>query len=158
MNIELGGGPNPKYRPNVDVLHGDIKQDVRQGLPFPDGSVDLIWSSDFFEHLTFEEGLACLRECARVLAPGGMIDFHIPDMAAAFAYHNHGPGTGWGYELEMCCYGDRSSEWQTHKAWYTKDTMRYALEHEGWDAKIEQVLTHGWPAQPKMRVQAWPRR
>ena len=153
MNIELGGGENPKYRPNVDILHGDIKQDVRQGIPFPDSSVDLIWSSDFFEHLTFEEGLACLRECARVLAPNGMLDWHVPDVEAAIANHQN----GWNDDINAVLYGGRLDAYDYHKAWYTQASMRYLLEHEGWEAKIERA-THGWPHQPKMRVQAWPRR
>ena len=156
QSIELGGGRSPLSRVNVDVQTGDIRQDVRQGLPFPDRSVGEIHSSDFYEHLTFDEGLALMRECSRVLALGGMVDFTIPDMEAAFRYHNKGPGTGWCSDLELCVYGDRSSEWQTHKAWYTPTMLKYIWEKEGWRVELQHT-EHGWPSQPKFRITAWPK-
>ena len=38
-----------------------------------DGSVDVVWVSNFFEHITREQILATLREVRRVLAPGGRL-------------------------------------------------------------------------------------
>lgn len=150
--VELGGGRSPLLHLNLDAKDG---VDLRQGIPLPDHSVGILRSSDFYEHLTFEEGLELLKECKRVLAPGGMVDFTIPDMAAAFAYHNHGPGTGWNGDLEMCIYGDRSNEYQTHKAWYTPGLLQYVWVKEGWQVVVERS-EHGWPNQPKFRVRAWP--
>ena len=152
--VELGGGRSPLEHLNLDAIEGE-KVDLRQGIPLPDHSVAVLHSSDFYEHLTFEEGLALMRECKRVLASGGMVDFTIPDMAAAFAYHNKGPGTGWNGDLELCCYGDRSNEWQTHKAWYTPALLKHAWESEGWRVETE-FTQHGWPNQPKFRIKAWP--
>ena len=157
LRVELGGGRSPLESGilNLDALTGNPSVDVRQGIPLADGSVAHIRSSDFYEHLTFEEGLALLRECKRVLAPGGVVDFTIPDMAAAFAYHNKGPGTGWNGDLELCCYGDRSSDWQTHKAWYTPALLKHVWEKEGWEV-VTEFTQHGWPNQPKFKVRAWP--
>lgn len=39
-------------------------------LPFPDGSFDVVISNASFEH--FEDPVAAVNECSRVLAPGGM--------------------------------------------------------------------------------------
>ncbi|MEJ6021307.1 class I SAM-dependent methyltransferase [Ramlibacter sp. PS4R-6] len=51
-----------------------VQGDARR-LPFPDGSVDGVVSSCFFEHLDDEGKLQVLRECARVLRPGGKVVF-----------------------------------------------------------------------------------
>jgi predicted SAM-dependent methyltransferase len=55
------------------------QHDVRTGLPFDEGVVDLIFSSHMIEHLTFEEGRALVAECFRVLKPGGVARFSCPD-------------------------------------------------------------------------------
>ena len=60
---------------------GDIiNHNVNNGLPFEDSSVEVIFSSHFIEHLTFEEGLNFLKECYRVLRPGGILRIICPDI------------------------------------------------------------------------------
>lgn len=47
--------------------------DARQPLPFPDGSFDVVYSHMFFTmELTEEEISQILKECLRVLRPGGL--------------------------------------------------------------------------------------
>lgn len=74
---------------NIDILplHDFAKQnkykfmqkDVREGLPFVDQSVDLLYSSHFIEHLTYEEAFSFLKECRRVLKTGGVFRLMMPD-------------------------------------------------------------------------------
>lgn len=74
---------------NIDIvpLHDFAKdnaykfyhKDVREGLPFADETVDLLYTSHFFEHLNFEEGRKFLKECHRVLKKDGVMRFIIPD-------------------------------------------------------------------------------
>lgn len=45
-------------------------------LPFPDGSFDVVCHSDTLEHV--ERPVDALRECRRVLAPGGSVAFTVP--------------------------------------------------------------------------------
>ncbi|WP_367156086.1 glycosyltransferase [Methylomonas sp. HYX-M1] len=66
---------------NMDIVKPyDRKLDARKGLPFPECSVDGIYSEHFFEHLTQAEGLGFLRECRRVLKPGGVVRIAMPDL------------------------------------------------------------------------------
>lgn len=53
----------------------------RKGDPllFDDRSITFIFSEHFFEHLFFDEAAALLRECSRVLLPGGIIRTVVPD-------------------------------------------------------------------------------
>jgi predicted SAM-dependent methyltransferase len=61
--------------------HCDIYWDVRKGLPLPTASVAKIYSSHFLEHLTYKEGQDFLKECYRVLSPGGEISICVPNAA-----------------------------------------------------------------------------
>lgn len=66
------------------------KCDVRNGLPFPTGGVDLIVSCHMLEHLTYQEGHRFLMECRRVLKRGGAMRIIVPDAALLMArYHNY---------------------------------------------------------------------
>lgn len=66
---------------NIDIVKSaDIRRDVKKGLPFNDGSVSLIYSEHFFEHLSQRDGLQFLRECRRVLTPGGTLRIAMPDL------------------------------------------------------------------------------
>lgn len=48
-------------------------------LPFADDAFDYVFSEHFLHHLFFDEALALLRECHRVLAPGGVLRTVVPD-------------------------------------------------------------------------------
>jgi predicted SAM-dependent methyltransferase len=63
----------------LDMLRGcDLYWDFRRRLPFPDDSVQKVYSSHFLEHLTFAQGQRHLKECYRSLAPGGTISICVP--------------------------------------------------------------------------------
>ncbi|HEX4373696.1 MAG TPA: methyltransferase domain-containing protein [Puia sp.] len=57
----------------------DLFWDLRYGIPFPDKSVEMIYSSHLFEHLTFQQTAALLKECKRVLVPGGVFSICVPN-------------------------------------------------------------------------------
>ena len=58
------------------IRYGDV---VRR-IPHSDSSVDLIYSCHMLEHLTRSDALRFLRECRRVLVPGGAIRIVVPDL------------------------------------------------------------------------------
>lgn len=80
--LELGAG-NKKGQGGwltIDMNRNcDIFWDLRRGIPFPDESIAKIYSSHFFEHLTFQEGQVFLDECLRVLKPGGIFSICVPN-------------------------------------------------------------------------------
>lgn len=101
--VQLGCGPDERagwlnidYRPGgalgYDPTKGFLNFDLRAGLPLPDASAELIFSSHFFEHLRHEHATALMRECRRVLKPGGVARFQMPDYDKAFkAYVERDP-------------------------------------------------------------------
>ncbi|MSU78870.1 MAG: methyltransferase domain-containing protein [Gemmataceae bacterium] len=56
--------------------------DVHQPLPFADGSFDTVYHSHLLEHLPADCALGFLRECRRVLTPGGIMRIAVPDLEA----------------------------------------------------------------------------
>ncbi|MCX7046451.1 MAG: methyltransferase domain-containing protein [Candidatus Sumerlaeota bacterium] len=64
--------------------------DLRKRFPWPDGSVEMAYSSHTLEHLTREEGLFFLKECHRVLNLGGIIRIVVPDLACIVADYQSG--------------------------------------------------------------------
>ncbi len=74
----LSGWLNADYHPKTrDVLH----LDATQRLPFEDAAFDYVFSEHMIEHFTFPQGQDLLRECFRVLAPGGVVRIATPDLA-----------------------------------------------------------------------------
>jgi predicted SAM-dependent methyltransferase len=67
---------------NLDALPVDptVRRFVcGEKLPFESGSVDFVYTSHMIEHLRPQAGLDFLRECRRVLKPGGWIRLVTPD-------------------------------------------------------------------------------
>jgi len=81
IKLDIGGADKGKNGwISVDVTDQcDIYWDLRLGIPFPSSSVDQVYSSHLFEHLTFKEGQALLREVLRVLHPGGSFSICVPN-------------------------------------------------------------------------------
>jgi len=66
-----------------------FSQQNAESLDFPDGHFDLIVSSFFFHEIPLKSTQQVLRECFRVLAPGGvMAHMELPNEAAVSAYEN----------------------------------------------------------------------
>lgn len=69
---------------------GTIRADIRRGLDYPDGSAAYVYASHLIEHMSRWQGLRLLRECLRVLEPGGVIRLATPDLALAVAEYAAG--------------------------------------------------------------------
>jgi predicted SAM-dependent methyltransferase len=54
--------------------------DVTEPMPFPDNSIDFIFSEHLFEHVAHADGAYHLREAFRVLKPNGRIRIATPDL------------------------------------------------------------------------------
>ena len=80
--LEVGAGDKKGENGwlTIDMTRNcDIYWDLRRGIPFPNESISKIYSSHFFEHLSFKEGQKFLDECLRVLVPGGIFSICVPN-------------------------------------------------------------------------------
>lgn len=99
--VHLGaGGHHIEGWINVDVLSAgvDVLSDFLHPLPFRSESVDLLHSEDLIEHVDVDAGKLLLRDCHRILKPGGVMRILTPDLRA----------------LVQAVYIDRAHE---HLAW-----------------------------------------
>lgn len=86
--LQIGAGPSG----GAGWLVTDIEPprlsvgylDATRRYPFPDASFDYIHSEHMIEHVPYQGGLAMLRECWRVLKPGGRIRIATPDVKVLF--------------------------------------------------------------------------
>jgi SAM-dependent methyltransferase len=99
LHLHFGAGLNQLPEPwqNLGPAH-----DIRKRLKFENGSAGAILAEHVIEHVPFQQGLGFLRECLRVLRPGGVLRIAFPDVgrflvsdscsvelnAAAFCYAN----------------------------------------------------------------------
>ncbi|MHC4951248.1 MAG: glycosyltransferase, partial [Planctomycetota bacterium] len=67
-------------------IHCDI---TREGLPFPDNSVDYVFNEHFIEHLSYEDGLAFFKEAYRVLKSDGVLRIAFPDLRTLIDSYIH---------------------------------------------------------------------
>jgi predicted SAM-dependent methyltransferase len=69
INLDLRG------LPEVDLVW-----DLRHGLPTEDETCQFVHSEHVVEHLPVEAGVFFLRECHRVLRPGGVVRIAMPSL------------------------------------------------------------------------------
>lgn len=99
--------PEIKYQPKLNLGCGHLVEkdsigidfhdcgqeviwDIKDGLPFPDSSFEIVCSSHFLEHLTDKENKELFKEIYRVLKPGGETQHvmpHLKDPTARFFGH-----------------------------------------------------------------------
>ncbi|MEQ1905205.1 MAG: methyltransferase domain-containing protein [Pirellulaceae bacterium] len=85
-NLKLNIGCGRRFHEdwvNID-LRSQHKQviecDVTQGLPFSADIFEAVYHSHVLEHLVPDEGKKLVKECFRVLQPGGILRIVIPDL------------------------------------------------------------------------------
>jgi predicted SAM-dependent methyltransferase len=71
---------------------GIIFADILKGLPYPDGSASHVYHAHLIEHLSHDQGRILVQECARLLAPGGVMRIATPNLADYIDAYNRGDG------------------------------------------------------------------
>lgn len=81
FKIHLGCGSNilPSYQ-NIDKYNpkADIQADAKE-LPYPDNTVDEIFTAHMVEHISYSDFLKALQEWKRVLKKGGRLIIRCPN-------------------------------------------------------------------------------
>jgi predicted SAM-dependent methyltransferase len=83
LKLHLGCGKNLKEGwVNIDLhKRADVRLDLRETLPFHDNTCSMIYSEHFLEHVDYPEPVtSLLKECYRVLKPGGVLSVVVPDI------------------------------------------------------------------------------
>lgn len=83
LKLHLGCGKNIKKGwINIDLNNrADLQLDLRENLPFGNDSCSMIYSEHFLEHIDYPEQVTTLlKECHRILKPGGVFSVSVPDI------------------------------------------------------------------------------
>lgn len=76
----------------AELLGKNLIQTPPDALPIKDGTLDMVISLDYLEHL--DDDLGCLREIHRCLRPGGRLLIAVPRTGRLFLLHRIRPAMG----------------------------------------------------------------
>ena len=82
LNLGCGRRFHPAWT-NLDLIPSDPSvraHNVLQGVPYPDEFFEVVYHSHVLEHLPHAAAPAFLKECHRVLCPGGILRVVVPDL------------------------------------------------------------------------------
>ncbi|WP_295438001.1 methyltransferase domain-containing protein [uncultured Thiodictyon sp.] len=82
LNLGCGGRFHADWI-NMDVASHDpcvIQVDLSRGIPLPDASCAVVYHAAVLEHFRPPDAFSFLRECRRVLTPGGILRIGVPDL------------------------------------------------------------------------------
>ena len=153
------------YTDSIQFLQADILN-----LPYEDNSADEIRADALVEHLSFLEESKFFYEVQRVLKPGGLFRFSVPDFEEAvkkwlvakdewkdffrddeeairqqhwFGQYSYSMDNRWGY-LTAAIFGPQNGLGQFHKNAYTVPKIRAICKKLNFnDPKIEHFLWKG---------------
>jgi len=81
--LQIGAGKNllPGWlNTDYDPLPGAAYLDATTRYPFDADTFALVYSEHIIEHVPYSAGASMLRECFRVLKPGGVLRISTPDL------------------------------------------------------------------------------
>ena len=93
--LQLGAGSHTLHNWfNTDLVPTSPEVfflDSTRHFPIADSQFDYIFSEHHIEHISYEEGLFTLRECYRVLRPGGKIRLATPNLKTLLELYTESP-------------------------------------------------------------------
>ncbi|XDD51545.1 methyltransferase domain-containing protein [Leptospira sp. WS92.C1] len=82
VNLGCGNRYHSSWK-NIDFIKSGptvIQHDLSKGIPLVDSSANVVYHSHILEHFSKEAGAAFLRDCFRILKPGGILRVVVPDL------------------------------------------------------------------------------
>ena len=160
--INIDQGIITRIGPNHTIAIG---WDLTTGIPVDDAAADAIYSSHFLEHLEHGAALALLRECLRILRPGGKFRASLPDARKTIRAYLSGDTEYWKrYDALVADDGLPPPEtrspidylyregvaWQ-HKALYDPDKIGRLLAFVGFEDFSEVEFDPAWDPGTEVR-------
>lgn len=155
--LQLGAGDNYAdgwLNTDIEPQANGVYLDATSSYPFPDGSFHFVFAEHVIEHLTWEGGLAMLKESHRVLAPDGRIRIVTPNLDKLIHLLSHGSDPesrqvidasrrlfGWPETPVMPAYvmNKVMREWG-HQFIYDPATLRKTFELAGFKEIVERRI------------------
>ena len=133
---------------NTDLYPQSLRSitlDATKRFPLPDASFNYVFSEHQLEHVGYQDAMVMLRECHRILRPGGKIRIALPSLESLIRLFDHVPDplkeqyirqqTGFCYptvETPNACFAINAAfmNWG-HRFLYDQATLRGVLERTG---------------------------
>jgi predicted SAM-dependent methyltransferase len=81
--LQIGAGDNNSVgwlNTDIEPMAEQVYLDATKQFPLPDSSFHYVFAEHMIEHVPWEGGLAMVKECYRVLAPGGKLRIVTPNL------------------------------------------------------------------------------
>lgn len=139
LKIQFGCGdkPLPNWT-NTDLIpskRGIYALEVRKKMPFATNSVAFIFCEHLIEHLTKKESISFLKECFRILKPGGVIRIGWPELSCIISAYSHSNSETWDTgNPESETLGDKVNDsfyLYGHKYIYDNQTLELVMQRIG---------------------------
>ena len=164
--------PSTEFPKDVEVHQYDIFN-----LPFPDDSASEIRADSLLEHLSFIEERELFYEVKRILRPGGLFVFSVPDFEETvrlwlnakdewkdfyrndpeaiasqhwFGQYSYSTESRWGY-LTASIFGPQNSPGQFHKNCYTVAKIQAILKHLNFEES--EISFYKWKGDRNLMIQ-----
>ena len=138
------------------------QMDVTTGIPCGTGVVDLIFTQNFLQKLTYKDGLKFLCECRRIIKPTGAIRIGVPDVGHLLDHD-------WAVDLVRfaeCHDGVANAPtdlvrlfelgFNGQQSVYDHDTLLKMLTEAGFVAKISAFRGGSYPQFTKETIETMP--
>jgi predicted SAM-dependent methyltransferase len=127
INIDLAGAPN------------DLTWDLSKGIPFPDGSAQMVYSAHVLEHVPLPGAITLLEECARVLRSGGLIRIVVPDAGLLLGSYAGTNDASWAHAFPTRMLAVNALFYEHgHRTMWDAELMIAALKAVGFDDVTER--------------------
>jgi len=145
LRLHIGsGGEHKDGWVNLD-LAGDpveVPWNLKHPLPFPDGSADAVFSEHLLEHIPLPGAVDVLRECHRVLKPGGIMRVGVPDAGRMLeSYVEQGKGfieTTRPDRPQLMLAVQELFYWYGHVTMYDESMLAWLLAATGFTSEVHR--------------------
>jgi SAM-dependent methyltransferase len=131
--LQIGAGTNPLegwLNSDLEPISDDIIFiDAREEIPFENQVIDYIFSEHMIEHMNYKDGLFMLRECYRIMRPGGKIRIATPDVEKIIGLFNPQKTTmqkqylEWNAKVSIGLYSPEKTELQKRRPEWDLDPI-----------------------------------
>ncbi len=151
--IEIGGGTFQPITEGIDVFHPNI--DARPGktvdivldlekndLPFHDNHAMTIKGMHFLQHLNYFRIKSFLKDCYRVLVPGGNIFLMVGDIK--YLFRKALEEGGMDYKITSGIWGEHEHAFDYHKWGFTFESLKEFLKEAGFINIMHKGYYNEW--------------
>lgn len=130
--LQIGAGGNVlKGWLNTDLYPYDnqiIPMDVTKPFFFGNDTFDYVFCEHMIEHIPYTEGMKMLKECCRVLKPGGRIRISTPDLQAHLDLFKN----------------DKTLTQEQYVGWISNNWLKRQGINSCDEAFVLNLMMHGW--------------